>query len=44
MGRGGGVGFECFDPTLGTPDERVTGGIAVLIEFGERPDLLGTVG
>jgi hypothetical protein len=43
VGRRGGVGFEYFDPTLGTPDERVTGGVAVLVVFREGTDPVGTV-
>jgi hypothetical protein len=33
VGRRRGVGFEYFDPILGTPDEGMTGGIAVLVVF-----------
>jgi len=43
VGRGRGVGFEDLDPTLGTPDERVTRRLPVLIEFGKRTGPVGTV-
>ena len=44
VGRRRGVGFEYFDPTLGTPDERVTRRLPVPVVFGERTDPLGAVG